>query len=365
MNTTRFFALFATALMLGFAALTVWPDDAEARRFGGGRSFGSRGSRSFSTPRRPIQRTRQQTTRPSTATPSRNATPNRSSSGLMGGRMGSGLMGGIGGFMLGGLIGSMLFGGGGGEVATGAAGSGAAGAGGAAGGIGGSGIGLLEILLIGGLIWFIMRWMRRQRENAPVAMGGAGDYSQRISLNKNPGMGGGREPLPQHFSLDGEQPSDEISQGMNRIAAADPNFDEARFLDGAKNAFQQVQESWSDWSVDRLRPLLTDRMWGMVQNQANERKAQGRRDIIEKIHFNQVEISEAWQEAGEDWITVRLDVTMVEYTTDVMGKILEGDPNDPVQVEEYWTFTRPVGSRDPNWFLTAVQQPGEVARGSQ
>ena len=127
-------------------------------------------------------------------------------------------------------------------------------------------------------------------------------------------------------------------------------------------AFQQIQGSWSDWSVERLRPLLTERVWEMIQSQANKRKAAGKRDIIEKIHFDKVEISEAWQEAGEDWITVHLFVDMVDYTTDVSGKVLEGDPNVSSKVEEYWTFTRPIGNRDPNWFLAAIQQPGEVAR---
>ena len=55
-----------------------------------------------------------------------------------------GLMGGLAGFALGGLLGSMLFGGFGG------------------------GIGLLEILLIGGLIYFAFAYMRRRQQPTPA-----------------------------------------------------------------------------------------------------------------------------------------------------------------------------------------------------
>jgi len=60
-----------------------------------------------------------------------------------------GLMGGIMGFALGGLLGSLLFGGLGGGLF--------------------GGIGLLEILLIGGLLYFVFSYMRRRQQPAPAS----------------------------------------------------------------------------------------------------------------------------------------------------------------------------------------------------
>ncbi|MBF0358241.1 MAG: Tim44 domain-containing protein [Magnetococcales bacterium] len=344
MNKTKFFALFAVALTLGFAALTVIPEDAEARRFGGGSSFGSRGSRSFSTPRQVQQRS---TVRQSSPSAAKNMnTGGRSRSGL-----GAGLMGGIGGMLLGGMIGSMLFGGGG------------------AGGMGaGGGIGFLEIILIGGAIWFFMRWYKSRKSQTSPAQ--AGQMGQMGGLSQNSPMEfssiGDQQGLPDRFeSGEGhttQQSVDEVTQGLDYISQMDPSFQEAQFLDGAKMAYKQIQGAWSDWSVDRLHPLLTERMRGMVETQASERKEAGIRDIIEKIDFKTVEISEAWQESGENWITVRFLVEMLEYSTDVEGKLLEGSTDKTIEVEEYWTFTRPVSAQDPNWFLAAVQQTDEVAR---
>ena len=332
-NIFIFLTLFVT---VGFASITLWPVDAEAKRFGGGSSFGSRGSRSFSTPRQAVPPQQASSVRPST--------PMASPSPAMSGRSGlsSGLMGGLGG---------LLFSGGG-EAAGEAAG--------AAGGMGGSGIGLLEILLLAGLFWFAFRWFKQKRERESVPVGGK--YS---ASRESMGEGFGDSIFAPNTGSYSGGALNETDQGLDSIRTMDPNFNEKQFLEGAKIAFQQIQGAWSDWSVDRLRPLLTQRMWEMIQTQAEARKNAGKRDIIEKIRFENVVISEAWQEAGEDWLTVNFVVSMVDYTTDALGTVIEGNPDLRSTVEEYWTFTRPVGNTDPNWFLAAIQQPGEVARTAQ
>ncbi|MBF0460548.1 MAG: Tim44 domain-containing protein [Magnetococcales bacterium] len=348
MNRTVFLALIVTLLAVGLLTATFWPTDAEAG-FSGGSSMGSRGSRSFSVPRQAMPAP-SSPMRPSAPFPSAPA-PHLPSPAMPAPAYSSGLMSGIGGFALGGLLGAALFGGHGGGMGGGM--------GYASGGMGGGGgIGLLDLLLIGGLIWFAVRWFRQRRERESMSMG---MYNDNAPVGMAPPLSGRTAFEPAPYTAGGG-PVDEVAQGLATIARMDPGFDEARFLEGAKMAFQHIQGAWSDWSVDRLRPLLTERMWALIQAQALKRKGEGQRDIIEKIHFEQATISEAWQEAGEDWITVYFLVNMVDYTTDVQGKVLSGDPNVSTRVEEYWTFTRPVGSREPGWYLSAIQQPGEVAR---
>lgn len=344
-NTNSMKLFFAIMLVLGFSALAVWPESAEARRFGGGSSFGSKGSRNFSTPR----------SAPSRSTFQRNTQRNRQSANSSSrnrgfGGLSSGMLGGIGGLMIGGLLGSMLFGGG----STAASGM--------AGGLGGSGIGLFEILLIGGGIWLFLRW-RRQKALQPsqvtgdttVAFHNSGGHLDREQLpnisNRN---------LPDTFSFQGDNGGDEIAGAISRITQTDPTFNEQNFLQGACSAFEAVQGAWSAWNVEHLRPLLTDRMLEIARQQAKEHKEAGQRTIIEKIHFESAEVSELWQESRHDWITVHFKVQMIDYLLDRQEKVLEGDPDKMIHVEEYWTFTRPIGSSNPNWFLSAVLQPGDV-----
>jgi predicted lipid-binding transport protein (Tim44 family) len=62
-----------------------------------------------------------------------------------------------------------------------------------------------------------------------------------------------------------------------------------------------------------------------------------------------------WAESGEDFITVRLHANLLDYTVDAKtDAVVSGSISDPIEFEEYWTFTRPVGPTA--WKLTAVQQ---------
>jgi len=76
---------------------------------------------------------------------------------------------------------------------------------------------------------------------------------------------------------------------------------------------------------------------------------------MENIALSSSEITEAWTETGQDYITVRLQANLLDYTVDEKsGAVVAGSNSDPIEFEEYWTFSRPVGNHP--WKLTAVQQ---------
>lgn len=328
MQPLRTLSWFGICLMAVFSLMTFWPDDADARRFGGGGSFGSRGSKSFSTPQKaPQQRTPTQAQR---------AGQQPQKSGWK-----SALMGGLGGLLIGGLLGSLLFG----EF---------------------GGVGLMDFVILAAIAFFAWKFFKSRRGASQPGMArtAGGPYGHQAPMD-------GHDPDHQGMPMGGgggafsTPDADEVTQGLEHIMAMDPGFDEAQFLQGAQGAFEAIQRAWADWNVERLRPLVTDRMWGMVQQQAQELQAAGERNILEKLQFQRVEISEAWQESGSDYLTVRFMVSMLDYTLNAQGQVIDGSPDNLVEVEEYWTFTRETGGTGgPHWFLTAVQQPGEVARGA-
>src|SRR2546422_11444977 len=71
-------------------------------------------------------------------------------------------------------------------------------------------------------------------------------------------------------------------------------------------------------------------------------------------------MTEAWQESGQDWVTVCFSVSMVDYTVDdATGAVVEGSAA-PVDIEEHWTFTRPVGPKP--WRPSAIQNTESLRR---
>jgi predicted lipid-binding transport protein (Tim44 family) len=237
-------------------------------------------------------------------------------------------MGGIAGLALGGLLGSMLFGGMGGGF--------------------GGGLGLLELLLIGGATFFVVRRLRGRQATEPApayaGAGGASAYGAR-SESWSGGGGGATVEAP-------SGPSD-LERGLGHIRQMDPSFDPVAFADWAKTVFANVQGGITRRDMSGTSDQVTPQEYARLQAQCDQLRGARRTNRIERIQIARAEVSEAWQERGQDWVTVYLAASLVDYTVDdATGAVVEGSKT-PQDIEEYWTFTRPVGPKP--WRLSAIQ----------
>lgn len=311
-------SVIVMGLLLGASTFDAWA------RAGGGKSSGNRGSRSSSAP---AERTQQ----PAATAPQ--AGPQAGPQGFapqprswMGG-----LMGGITGFLIGGAIGSLLLGGFGG------------------GGLFG-GIGFLEILLIGGVLYFAFAYLRRRQQPTPASPYGYG-APQGDSLSSWPSTAQASTPMmPQAAVVE-----DDLSRGLRHLQQMDSTFTPAGFAETASGVFFNVQEAWMVRDMSSVRTLLTPAMYDTFQQECERLRAAGRVNYLDHITIRSAQVTEAWQESGQDFVTVHLLASLMDYTIDENSKqVVEGSRTTPVTFEEYWTFVRPVGPQA--WKLSAIQQ---------
>lgn len=308
-RVAQFISLTATILILGG---TLLESTAHARA-GGSRSMGSRGSRSYSRPATPLYRPSQ----PRQYSPP--PPPNQP-------RPAGGFLRSMAGGMLGGMLGSMLFRG------TGFAGQG---------GMGG-GIGLFDIILLAGIGYLIYRFIKKKRSEGAPGGYGTGAYEERYAP----------PPPPGDFRDD---PAAETGAGLAHIRQMDASFDENRFNDTVMDIFFRIQGAWMHRDLTPVSDLLTDEMGRIFQEDIDRLLREGRINRLENVAVRKVEIAEAWQEAGQDYVTALIYANLLDYTTDdKSGAVVSGSTTDPVKFEEYWTFTRPVGNSP--WRLSAIQQ---------
>lgn len=289
----------------------LWTAEGWARA-GGGSSGGSRGSRGLSSPSSP---------RP--MSPSRPATPAPGAPQPAPSRWG-GLGGMLGGLLVGGLIGGLLFGHG-----------------------FGGGIGFLEILVVGALVWFALSWMRNRQQQQPAAPSG---YPAPDDARNWP------QPTAQYSGAAAtmEAPAD-VDRGVAHVRQMDPGFEPRRTAEAASDIFFKVQAAWMTRDMSAASAVLTPEIQNILQGDCDKLRAARRINRLENIAVRSTDVTEVWQEAGHDYVTVRFLASLLDYTTDDSGaQVLEGSRTEPVKFEEYWTFVRPVG---PNAFrLSAIQQ---------
>ncbi len=288
-------------LVLLFAGAAGVVQDADARA-GGGRSFGSSGSRGSGAPSR-----------------SYSGAPNRQSGQPPVQPAGGGFLRGMGGGILGGLLGGMLFS--------------SLGFGGAGGGFGGSGIGMFEIMLLGGIAYMIFSMIRKRRD--------AGLAYQAQSPQGNYQVQGGYPALAEN--------------GLDQFLRQDPSFDENRFKETVMDIFFKVQGCWTNRNLSAGNSLLTDEMKGIFQEDIDKLIKDKKSNRLDNIAVRKTEIVEAWKESGLDYVKALFTANLLDYTLDdTTGDVVAGSKTEPVKFEEYWTFSRTIGSN--SWKLTAISQ---------
>jgi predicted lipid-binding transport protein (Tim44 family) len=300
----------STSLVAAFAvaALTLVPSLADARA-GGGFSFGSRGTRTYSAPpstntapfaAAPMDRSMTPRTAPSYGgAPMGSPMPARSgfASGLLGGLLGAG-------------IGGMLFG---------------------HGMFGGGGFGFIGFILQLAIMFFIARWLFRTFFRRP-AMAGMGMGSFARMGQPAPGMmGGGGGAAPR----------------ANPVAIGPGDYQEF------ERTLQEVQAAWSAQDLRHLQSIASPEMVSYFSEQLSEQSSRGVRNTVTDVRLDKGDLSEAWSEGGREYATVAMRFSMVDVTRDSSGRVVDGNPAERSSATELWTFVRAPGGR---WLLSAIQQ---------
>ncbi|TDK39320.1 hypothetical protein E2F50_04150 [Rhizobium deserti] len=339
----KLFAIFAVGMAVSLTAV----DLAEARRASGGSSFGSRGTRTFSAPPSTSTAPGAATGIQRSMTPNtqQNATNPATGLGQAAQQRRPGLFGGLAGGLLGGLALGGLFG-----MLMGN------GFGGAAGFLGM----LLQLALIAGLAMFAMRWFTRRQQTANP--GGSPSNGAR------PGFGPARsnyDAPSQNTSgfqipkIGGFGSSGNAGMGYNNTAPrqAGPETDEigitSRDLDQFQKMLGEVQSAYAAEDYAKLRSLTTPEAMSYLAEELGENATKGVKNEVQDVTLLQGDLAEAWRENGQDYATVAMRYSSVDFMRDRdTGAVAEGDPNKPTETVEVWTFVRKPAN---DWKVSAIQ----------
>lgn len=302
---TPILVVLSLLLLAGGSALTT---TADARSKSGGKSFSSSPYKS----------------------PAPSSTAYKAPQGQKSGSFAKGLAGGL----LGGAIGGLLFG----SMFGGA----------------GSGIGILPILLMAGVGYFLFRKFSNSKRQSDSRQGGVSCF---------PGQsGGGARPMNTDIMRDAPPPPPGLAMGVEaglaEIRRTDPGFDVNHFKQIASDVFFQIQAGWARRDLDSYRHLLGEELAREYAGHFAEMREKGVINKLESMAIRGVEICGAGSNAGEDFVTIFFTANLLDYTvSDTTGELVEGSMTAPVKFAEEWTWARPV--RTDNWRLEGIKVVNE------
>jgi predicted lipid-binding transport protein (Tim44 family) len=290
---------FLMTLMIGLLGMTVVMSGAEAKRMGGGGSFG-KSSPSFSRQYSPSQGSNQMAPAPRPAQPAAPAS--------------SPWKGIVGGALLGlGLGALMSHFGMGGEIA-----------------------GMLGTLLTFGLIalavMFVLRMFARKASPQP-------SYAGPMAREMTPDVTSNSARTPEIGSnLGGVSPN---ALPTPQAPAVPEGFDVDGFLRHSKTHFIRMQAAWDRADINDIREFTTPEMFAELKMQLIERGASPNRTDVVSL----------------DAEMLGVETNSIEHVASVRfhGMIREADHAPTEPFSEVWILTKPVAGNQ-GWILAGLQQ---------
>jgi predicted lipid-binding transport protein (Tim44 family) len=146
------------------------------------------------------------------------------------------------------------------------------------------------------------------------------------------------------------------ANGIRAIISADPQFDVARFLEGAQSAYRMILEAFWKGDRDELEYLVGDEVRTSFEEAILQREADGHVLDNRLIAIERAIIEDARLNGRVAEIEVRFDADIAAVTRDATGEVVAGSMSDAIATHDIWTFRRTLGSDDPNWLLVETDE---------
>lgn len=148
--------------------------------------------------------------------------------------------------------------------------------------------------------------------------------------------------------------SQPLQDAVRQIKAVEKDFDLEYFIGGAKGAFEMVLKAFNENDAETLKHLLADDIEEMFVAEARARHEAATKLDTTLVSIAQVDIRDIQLNKKHATITLGFTSEQVTVERDKDGEMIGGDAKDVQRVEDEWVFERDLGSRSPNWIITAT-----------
>ncbi len=144
------------------------------------------------------------------------------------------------------------------------------------------------------------------------------------------------------------------------LKARDPAFDPAKFLDGARQAYETIVRGYASGDRAALKPLLAPNVLASFETGIAARETRAETEQVEFLHPPRADLESATAEGDRAVARVRflaeIRSRILNAPNEENGGVETGEPRiEERRTAENWTFERTLGAADPNWVLARVE----------
>ena len=150
-----------------------------------------------------------------------------------------------------------------------------------------------------------------------------------------------------------------IDEALAALVERDPSFSIDPFLEACTETFTEAQRAWTERRPELTRERFQDEIWEDHRRQIEQFVADGKRNVIDELAVDNVQVVTVGREHDLDTITVRFFAKCADYDVDVTSTAPEPViVRGTTTVEDFaedWVFQRPV-AEDGEWLLARIEQ---------
>ncbi len=174
--------------------------------------------------------------------------------------------------------------------------------------------GLLEILLIGGVIYFLFKKFKKK-------------------------------PIKKEIQTKSSNQAKENNE--------EDFFSEKYLKKVIKKMYLDLQKEWSKGDLITVKNFLTEKLYNHLEMELIDLTQKGLVNVIKDIDVKNIDIIHREKlPDGNNLIVAEIEAEMINYITDQNGKVISGNPDTKIRVKEYWSIVGKV----LNWKVDDIKQ---------
>lgn len=214
---------------------------------------------------------------------------------------------------------------------------------------------LIQILVLAGVALFLVLKLRdvlgtRDGFEKPLGPVAKSDDTSARTFEVIDGGGVDRD-IADHVD-----PESDAGRALLAMKRAEPSFSVSEFAHGARQAYEMILMAYENGELDTLQQFLAPEVYESFSTAVFARADQGLTVDANFVGIRELKITGAEfdESTREGDVTIRFVGELTSVVRNPNGEVVEGDASEIKRQKDVWTFSRVMGSDNPNWLLVGT-----------